>query len=434
MGKRSSTKNVLAFVSPQAGVSPLGDAEEARKASELKTEELRFRLEQQASLFDITLSSIKDFAYIFNRNGRFAFVNQALLDLWGLALEDAVGKNFYDLKYPDELAERLQRQIQQVFDSKTGLTDETPYTSPTGAGGYYEYIFRPVFGRDGYVEAVAGSTRDITERKRVEEQLRQSQERLRDLAETLEDQVKTRTAELEEQNRHVVRQAEQLRALSISLMEMQDREGRRIARELHDSVGQLLVALSMNQSQLLADPQLTPSLAIVVKQNASFVAQLSTEIRTISHLLHPPLLDEVGLRSALQVFIEGFADRSKLRVDLEIPDDLPRFSSDVETVLFRVVQECLTNIYRHSGSDSAIVHISCEPRQIRLEVRDFGTGTDPMTLEHIKSGVGLRGMHERVLQHRGEFEIIPANPGIKVIALLPFGSHAGISGSGRAKS
>jgi PAS domain S-box-containing protein len=392
-----------------------------RKASERKTEELRFQLDRQAHLFDITLSSIKDFAYIFDREGRFAFVNQALLDLWGLKLADAVGKNFYDLKYPDELAERLQRQIQQVFESKTEVTDETPYTSPTGAGGYYEYIFRPVFDRSGNVEAVAGSTRDITGRKRVEQELRESQERFRALAESLEDQVKARTAELEERTHDVLRQAEQLRALSVSLMETQDREGRRIARELHDSVGQLLAALSMNQSQLLADPQITPSLALVVKQNASFVTQLSTEIRTISHLLHPPLLDEVGLRSALRVFIDGFADRSKLRVDLEIADDLPRFSLDVETALFRIVQECLTNIYRHSGSGSAIVNVSCERERIRLEVRDFGIGTNPRTLEQVRSGVGLRGMHERVLQLQGKLEIIPADPGTRVIAVLPFG-------------
>jgi PAS domain S-box-containing protein len=113
---------------------------EERKASEIKAEELIRQLEQQSRIFDTTLSSITDFAYIFDRQGRFLYVNQALLDLWGLKLSDAVGKDFYDLQYPDDLAERLQRQIQQVIDTRAGLTDETPYTSPTGAGGYYEYL------------------------------------------------------------------------------------------------------------------------------------------------------------------------------------------------------------------------------------------------------------------------------------------------------
>jgi PAS domain S-box-containing protein len=169
----------------------------ALKVSEERTDDLRFRLEKQSRILDITLSSISDFAYIFDRDGRFVFVNQALLDLWGLKLEEAVGKNFFELHYPDELAARLQHQIQEVFTTKQGLTDETEYTSPTGAGGYYEYIFRPVFDRVGNVELVAGSTRDITERKRVEAELRESQDRLRVLAESLESQVQDRTRELE---------------------------------------------------------------------------------------------------------------------------------------------------------------------------------------------------------------------------------------------
>src|SRR6202035_1699739 len=158
------------------------------KATQQKSDELRFQLDQQARVLDITLSHISDFAYIFNREGRFVFVNQPLLNLWGLKLEDAVGKNFFELKYPDELAARFQ-PIQTVFDTKDGLRDETASTSQTGAGGYYEYIFRPVLDREGNVELVAGSTRDITYRKQVEEDLRQSQERLRTLAESLEHQV-----------------------------------------------------------------------------------------------------------------------------------------------------------------------------------------------------------------------------------------------------
>jgi PAS domain S-box-containing protein len=104
------------------------------RESEQKTDDLRFRLEKQSKILDITLSSISDFAYIFDRDGRFVFINQALLNLWGLKLEEAVGKNFFELKYPDELAARLEHQIQEVFTTKQGLTDETPYTSPTGVG------------------------------------------------------------------------------------------------------------------------------------------------------------------------------------------------------------------------------------------------------------------------------------------------------------
>ncbi len=142
-----------------------------------KSEDERLRLseevERQARIFDTTLSAIVDFAYILDRGARFLYVNKALLDLWGLSLEQAVGKDFFELKYPDELAAKLARQVRQVFETKKGLSDETPYTSPTGSGRIYEYIFSPVFAADGSVEVVAGSTRDVTERKRQEEQLRQ---------------------------------------------------------------------------------------------------------------------------------------------------------------------------------------------------------------------------------------------------------------------
>ncbi len=130
------------------------------------------RAENRARIFDTALSAIRDFAYIFDRDGRFLYVNKALLDLWGLALDQAIGKNFFDLEYPEVLAARLQRQIQQVIETGRSLADETPYTSPTGAGGHYEYIFAPVLAADGSVEVVVGSTRDISARKRAEDALR----------------------------------------------------------------------------------------------------------------------------------------------------------------------------------------------------------------------------------------------------------------------
>jgi len=159
----------------------------------------------RAQVFDTTLSAITDFAYTFDRDGRFLYVNKALLDLWGLPLAAAIGKNFYDLKYPSELAERLQRQIQEVIDTGRMLRDETPYTSPTGASGYYEYIFSPVFSADGSVSLVAGSTRDISVRKNLEVKVQQTVNELRGAkilleqqSHQLEQQVVERTAKLQE--------------------------------------------------------------------------------------------------------------------------------------------------------------------------------------------------------------------------------------------
>ena len=141
------------------------------KRQEIELAELNRRIKQQAEIFDITLSTINDFAYTFDKDGRFIYSNKPLLDLLGITLEEIIGKNFFDLNYPEDLAARLQNQIQQVFDTKEIVKDETPFTSPSGANGFYEYIFNPVFAADGSVKLVAGSTRDISERKRTEANL-----------------------------------------------------------------------------------------------------------------------------------------------------------------------------------------------------------------------------------------------------------------------
>jgi PAS domain S-box-containing protein len=381
----------------------------ARKALEQQAEDFRQRLEEQYRLFDITLSSINDFAYVFDLQGRFVFVNQALLELWNLKLSDAVGKNFHELQYPPDLANRLHQQIQQVIATRAGLTDETPYTSQTGAGGYYEYIFRPVFGPDGQVAAVAGSTRDITARKQVEADLRESRERLRALAETLENQVRSRTAELEERNNEVLLQSDQLRALSVRLMETQDEQSRRIARELHDSAGQIVAALAMNLGQIMREAAASsPALLDLAKETRAYVDELNREIRTTSYLLHPPMLDEMGLRAALAWYVEGLKQRAGLDIHLSIDDDFPRPSRELELTIFRVIQECLTNIHRHAGSQAAYISIARDHEQVLVEVRDDGRGISTEDLQSIRergAGVGLRGMRERVRPFAGEVRI-----------------------------
>jgi PAS domain S-box-containing protein len=400
-----------------------------RKASEQEAKKLHHKLEQQSRLFDTTLSTITDFAYIFNRAGQFVYVNQALLNLWGLKLEDAVGKDFYELGYPEELAGRLARQIQQVFETKTGLTDETPYTSPTGAGGYYEYIFRPVLDFDGEVQEVAGSTRDITERKRVEEELRQSQERFRVLAETLENQVRARTTELEERNSDVLTQSEHLRDLSVRLMETQDQERRRIARELHDSAGQTIVALLMSLGRISTEIKTSsPRLVELLDETRAYAKELEQEIRTTSYLLHPPLLDEIGLRAALHWYAEGLKQRAGLEVELDIRWELERPPREMELTIFRVVQECLTNIHRHSGSQSARIRIACEGGSAVVEVRDAGCGMGAERLSKIraKGGVGLRGIRERVRQFAGSVHI-ESQEGVGTTMVVKLPLSAGIA-------
>jgi signal transduction histidine kinase len=234
----------------------------------------------------------------------------------------------------------------------------------------------------------------------------------------LEERVEQRTRELHKAN-------QSLGELTGRLLQLQDDERRRIARELHDSVGQTLAALSMNLSTVAADIDRLTKTAGTVADSAALVKDMSGDIRTISYLLHPPLLDEAGLSSALRWYIEGFAERSKIKATLDFPDGFGRLSRELETAIFRLVQECLTNIHRHSGSPMATVRISRSANEVWIDVEDKGKGLSPDKKAEIASsgtvGVGIRGMRERVRQLGGSLEICSdgIGKGTVVMARLP---------------
>jgi signal transduction histidine kinase len=226
----------------------------------------------------------------------------------------------------------------------------------------------------------------------------------------LEEKVRQRTVELAAANHN-------LGELSARLLHLQDEERRRIARELHDSVGQTLAALSMNLAAVGADIDRLAKTATTIADSTALVNDMSSDIRTISYLLHPPLLDEAGLSSALTWYIKGFSERSKIDVNLQMPEDFGRLPRDLETAIFRVVQECLTNIHRHSGSSVARILIAHSDGRVRVEVEDKGKGIPlPKRSELISSprgtpGVGIRGMRERLRQLGGTLEIHSSGEG-----------------------
>ncbi len=215
-----------------------------------------------------------------------------------------------------------------------------------------------------------------------------------------------------------------LRNLSARLLQAQDEERRRIAREMHDSVGQLVAAISMNLSAVeKQSDKLDAKGAKAVAETIVLVEEIDREIRTISHLLHPPLLDEAGLGSALRWYVDGFSERSKISVDLSIPSDFGRLPHDMEIAIFRVVQECLTNIHRHSGSATAIINMVAEDSRIVVRVQDRGKGIPLKRQSELNStdrtGVGFRGMRERIRQLDGSFEIQSDANGTVIVAILP---------------
>jgi len=215
-----------------------------------------------------------------------------------------------------------------------------------------------------------------------------------------------------------------LRQLSARLLQLQDEERRRIARDLHDITGQKIAVLSMTLDRLVRlTEQRTPAQESV-KESREIVAQIGDEIRTLSYILHPPLLDECGLASAVHWYAEGFEKRSGIKLEVAIDADLPRLPIDAETTLFRVVQESLTNVHRYSGSSVARIRIVKESGEVRLEVLDHGLGIKAEAAQAklegpAPLGVGIPGMRERLHQLGGGLSVDFGTNGTRVVATLP---------------
>jgi len=246
----------------------------------------------------------------------------------------------------------------------------------------------------------------------IGERARRTQARLNAAHDEMEAAVKKRTAELAEAN-------EKLRELTGSLLHMQDMERRRFARELHDSVGQLLMVIDMNLSAFDQE-NLSPEGVHLLGDSRELVDQIIREIRTISHLLHPPLLDEAGLGAALRIYVEGFGQRSGIAADLKVEEDLPRLSPDLEISIFRIVQECLTNILKHAGAKAVAIRVGRAAGMVSVTVSDDGRGMG----DGRKFGVGLRGMQERVHELHGTLQVDSSERGTTIAATMPSAERA----------
>jgi PAS domain S-box-containing protein len=389
----------------------ISDRKRAERA--LRESEQRFRVITEASPVMVWMSGVDKLCYYFNKGW---------LDFVGRTLEQEAGNGWAENVHPDDFDRCLQIYVTS-FDARRPFQMEYRLRHHTGE---YRWILDcgvPRFAPDGTFEGYMGGCLDIHDQKCTTEALRQSEERLRALSETLESEVAARTRELEKRNAEVLKQSEQLRELSWQLLRTQDEERRHIARELHDSAGQILAVLSMSITTLLeSTKQQAPDLAQSVEQADRLLQQLSREIRTTSYLLHPPLLDEMGLDGALSWYIDGLRQRSGLQIELNVSEDFGRLPGDMELVVFRMVQESLTNIHRHSGSKTASIQVVREPGKVSIEIRDKGKGIPAEKLVEIQtkgSGVGIRGMRERLRQFQGELTVESSGQGTTLRVIIP---------------
>jgi len=355
-------------------------------------------------------SQTYSFMAMLTPDGTILEVNRAVRDAVGLGAQEVAGKKFWEI-WGKNLPEETVRLKAMVLKAAAGesVREECQYVGTGGLLRAADRSLSPVRDDAGEVMMIIATGKDVTEQKEMRNEL--------------ERKVTERTRELNEKNNEIAEQAGRLRELSTRLLRVQDDERRRIARELHDSAGQELAALSMNFYVIRGTPgSLSAAQERAVNESSELITRLTEEIRTLSYLLHPPLLDETGLSSALQWYVDGFAKRSKIAVKLQIAKDFGRLPTEIETTLFRIVQESLTNVHRHSGSTTAEIELRRLEDEVRLEVLDTGVGMPRQKRangEEANAGVGILGMSERVRQLGGSFEISAARPGTRITASLP---------------
>lgn len=375
---------------------------------------LRLKADRAVGLLAAIVDSSDDAIVSKTLDGVITSWNAGAERLFGYTAREAIGQHI-SLIIPGSrrgeermIIERIEKgERMEHFDTVRMRKDKTLLDM--------SLTISPIRDASGRVIGASKIGRDITQRKQSERELQESEGRYRTLADALETQVQFRTHELERRN-------QELRELSGLFLEAQDAERRHIARELHDSAGQTLTALGLQLAQISKDAQKDPAAARNVQNAEELVQHLAREIRTTSYLLHPPLLDEAGISSALSWYVQGLAERSSLKIDVQVPEDFGRLPSEIELVIFRLVQECLTNIHRHSGSKTALIRAEREAETIRVWVEDSGTGMSPERLAAIQSqgtGVGIRGMRERVRHLHGDLVIESSGSGTKVCATLP---------------
>lgn len=371
--------------------------------------EAKIALRRSEERFRLLVNAVQDYAiFMLDVQGHVSSWNTGAERIKGYGVSEIIGKHF-SIFYPEEdlRAGKPQREL-EIAAKEGRLEDEGWRLRKDGSRFWANVIITAIRNDAGKLIGFGKVTRDFTDKIKANEALRK--------------EIVERTAA----ERKLHDSEKSLRQLSLRLLQTQDEERRRIGRDLHDSVGQYLVGLKMKVDSLKSsrergqrddDSQLT--------ECSQLIEEAIKEVRTISYLLYPPMLEELGLKSAIPWYLDGFTKRSGIKTTLEVSPGFDRIPGDLELALFRVLQESLTNVHRHSGSPRATVRLLTENRCVLLQVIDEGSSTQSKNWEDRAKdwmgalGVGLRGMNERVRQLGGSLELSSVQGGTTVTATVP---------------
>lgn len=382
------------------------------------------RRELPDKIFRLFVDSVEDWAiYTLDAKGCVTSWNQGAERLKGYTASEIIGQNYSKFFTPEDRRKNKPGKSLATATRNGRLEDETWLVRRDGSRFWASTVLTAIKDPKGRLIGFAKVTRDTTNLMRAQQELQRANA-------TLTAEIRKR----ETSERGLAVSEQSLRELSLRLLRTQDEERRRIGRELHDGVGQYLAMLKMHLESMDLSPKRSQGqLTAQIGQCAQMAEDALREVRTVSHLLHPPTLENAGLKSAIPSYLEGFSRRSGIRSTLEVDANFPRLPQDLELSLFRVLQECLNNVHRHSGSDRAVVRLFADGGKVVLEIKDFGKGISADFLNQSgdtwmgSQGVGMRGMRERMRQLGGDLSIASDKFGTEVRASAPLETDAAAS-------
>jgi len=397
------SESYLGLSGPDERLRTIADLQQKTQALENA-----LRLRQTEERFRLLVEAVQDYAiFMLDPGGHIASWNIGAQRIKGYRGAEIIGRHF-SCFYPEEDLRSGKPAWELQEAARDGrFEDEGWRIRKDGSRFWASVVITAVRDEAGTLIGFAKVTRDFTERMQVQEALRKE------------------ITERKEAQRRLYESENSLRQLSRHLLRTQDEERRRIGRELHDSLGQSLAAMKINLDSLTSIVGADDLAGQKVAECVQLAEASIKEVRTISYLLYPPMLEEMGLKSAILWYLDGFSARSGIKTTFDVRADFGRLCRDAELALFRVLQESLTNIHRHSGSQTAHIRLSTKAETTVLEIKDRGTGIVPRPSEQSRGdqigapGVGLRGMNERMLHLGGRLEIVSTQEGTTVRAVLP---------------